>query len=282
MSCPRCGADSGELLPTSGGRATCRRCGAGVLLAEPDQPHAAAVIPRRRTMPIFALVLLVLIVLVTGAGLALRSAFRAFDARMRREVCAQQLHKLAVALQNYADENSVYPPAIVRDAKGKPMHSWRVLILPYLGKDEEELHKEYHYDEPWNGPRNHELAGRMPAAYRCPEDPGALDFQTSYVAIVDAATGDFAAYPTGGSNAPPKKPPMTAYLVVEMAESGINWLEPKDLALAANSQPVNPLPTQFGYHIGGSMAVDADGATIVLPHEEMATAISAKPPAPAN
>jgi hypothetical protein len=99
------------------------------------------------------------------------------------------------------------------------------------------------------------------------------------VGLVDGATGDFAAYPTGGSTAPPKKPPMTAYLVIEMAESGIHWMEPKDITLGTNSQPAQSLPAHFGYHIGGSLAVDADGATIVLPLDEMEQAISAKPSA---
>ena len=282
MTCPRCGAESGDLLPASGGRATCRRCGASISLAETEQPLAAAVVPRRRNPPIVPLLLIGFLALVTCLGLAGRSAFRALEARFRRNECARQLHNISVALQNYADANSVYPPAVVRDAQGRPLHSWRVLILPHLGKEHEELHKEYRYDEPWDGPHNRELAKRMPAAYRCPEDPGALDSQTSYLAIIDGATGDFAAYPTGGSNAPPKKPPMTAYLAVEVAESGVNWLEPTDISLSNTGQPDKPLPKQFGYHVGGSVAVDADGATIVLPDDELATAIVAKPVASAG
>jgi hypothetical protein len=202
-------------------------------------------------------------------------------ARQHRTDCEGQLHKISVALKNYYDENSVYPPAVVRDAQGRPMHSWRVLILPHLGKPEEELHKEYRYDEPWDGPHNRELAQRMPAVYRCPEDPGAVDSQTSYVAIVDSSTDEFAAYPTGGGNAPPKNPPLTAYLVVELADSCINWLEPKDVSLDKNGKPVQPLPDQFGYHVGGGVAVDADGSTIVLANDELARAIVAKPSAAA-
>jgi hypothetical protein len=282
MSCPRCGADSGELLPASGGRATCRRCGASLALAEAEQALAATVVRRRRVAPVLLLVAIALLVLATGGGLVLRILFRAFEARFHRMACEQQLHKLSVALQNYADEHNVYPPAIIRDAKGNPLHSWRVLILPHLGTEEEKLHKEYRYDEPWDGPHNRELANRMPTVFRCPEDPGALDYQTSYVGIVDGATGDFAAYPTSGSTAPPKKPPMTAYLVVEMANSGINWMEPKDVTLGANSQPDQPLPDQFGYHVGGAVAVDSSGATIVLPHDEMAQALVTPPAASAT
>jgi hypothetical protein len=242
----------------------------------------ATVIRRRRNPPVLLLIVVGIVVFVAGLGLAVRVVFRAFEARDYRNECEKQLHKISVALQNYADQNSVYPPAVVRDAQGRPLHSWRVLILPHLGSKEEELHKEYRYDEPWNGPHNRALAQRMPAAYRCPEDPGALDAQSSYLAIVDGTTGEFAAYPTGGSNAPPKKPPMTAYVVVEVADSGVNWLEPKDISLGTNGQPDRPLPTEFGYHVGGGVAVDADGSTIVLRDDELAKAIVAKPSASAG
>jgi hypothetical protein len=242
----------------------------------------ATVMRRRRNPPILPLLVVGIIVLVAGLGLAVRVVFRAFEARHYRDECSKQLHKISVALQNYADQNSAYPPAVIRDAQGRPLHSWRVLILPHLGTKEDELHKEYRYDEPWDGPHNRELARRMPEAYRCPEDPGALDAQSSYLAIVDDTTGEFAAYPTLGSNAPPRKPPMTAYVVVEVAESGINWLEPKDISLGTNGQPVKPLPKHFGYHVGGGVAVDADGATIVLPDDELAKAIIAKPTTSAN
>ena len=279
MSCPRCGADDSQLLPGSAGRAVCRRCGVSVVLPNQEPAVAAAVVERRKRVPVLPIFLLIVAGILAGLFLVGRIAYRTLEARIRREQCAMQLHKIAVALHSYADDNSVYPPAIMRDAQGRPLHSWRVLILPHLGKEEEELHKEYSYDEPWDGPHNRELAKRMPAVYRCPEDPGALDSSTSYLAIVDATTGEFAAYPTGGSNAPPKKSPMTAYLVVESADSGINWLEPNDITLGTNGQPTKPLPAHFGYHVGGSLAVDEDGETVVLPDADLAKTIVAAPTA---
>ncbi|HWB09123.1 MAG TPA: DUF1559 domain-containing protein [Pirellulales bacterium] len=277
MACPRCGADSTSLLPAVGGRTVCRRCGASVVTAGAEPAASATVVEQRRRAPVATIVLLIVVVLFSCLYLGGRIAIRALEARMRRDECERQLHKISVALQNYADENGVYPPAVTRDATGRPLHSWRVLILPHLEKADAELHKEYHYDEPWDGPHNRELASRMPGTYRCPEDPGAGDSYTSYVAIVDGATGEFAAYPAGGSNAPPKKTPMTKYLVVESAESGINWMEPKDITLGSNGQPTNPLPDHFGYHVGGSLALKEDDEKVVLPDDQVAKAIVAKP-----
>ena len=35
------------------------------------------------------------------------------------------------------------------------MHSWRVLLLPYL--DRSDLYKAYDFTEPWDGPNNRKL-----------------------------------------------------------------------------------------------------------------------------
>jgi len=37
-----------------------------------------------------------------------------------------------LAVANYHDSHGQFPPPYIAEADGKPMHSWRVLILPYL------------------------------------------------------------------------------------------------------------------------------------------------------
>ncbi len=51
-------------------------------------------------------------------------------------------------MHNYHDTNGSMPPAAVCDKTGKPLLSWRVLILPYVEQDE--LYKEFKLDEPWD------------------------------------------------------------------------------------------------------------------------------------
>ena len=46
------------------------------------------------------------------------------------------------------------------------MHSWRVLILPYV--DEQALFDRYRFDEPRDGVNNIKLLAEMPDIYRCP------------------------------------------------------------------------------------------------------------------
>lgn len=83
-----------------------------------------------------------------------------------RNHCLDNLKTIALALEGYHAAHGKYPPAFVADAGGTPTHSWRVLILPYLGYSE--LHQRYSFDEPWDGPRNRKLWDLIPEVYQCP------------------------------------------------------------------------------------------------------------------
>ena len=76
------------------------------------------------------------------------------------------MKKILLALHNYKSEHGRFPPAVVYDPSGKPMHSWRVLILPYLG--EHDLFDQYDHSHAWDSPQNQKLRNAMPDVFRCP------------------------------------------------------------------------------------------------------------------
>jgi hypothetical protein len=49
---------------------------------------------------------------------------------------------------------------------GRPLYSWRVLLLPYI--EEDKLYAEFRLDEPWDSEHNVRLIDRMPRLYRAP------------------------------------------------------------------------------------------------------------------
>lgn len=133
-----------------------------------------------------------------------------------------------MAMSNYQSLHGTYPPAFIADASGQPIHSWRVLLLPLL--DEQELYDAYRFDEPWNGPHNRDLAKRMPDVYRCAWNFDRLSTNTSYVVVVGQET----MFPGGKARAaPPADGFGTTLLAVELADSGISWLEPRDIEFDA-------------------------------------------------
>ena len=144
-----------------------------------------------------------------------------------------------------------------------PRHSWRVLILPYLGA--RGLYERYDFDQPWDSPHNAALTLLMPEVYACPADPAARrNGEASYRVVV----GSHAAF-TGSQ---PRKPPefvddrRFTILVVEAPVSGITWLEPQDLAADRIDLLVNSgLDRGVGsHHEGGANVLMADGAVRFL------------------
>lgn len=88
------------------------------------------------------------------------------DVAAARAIAEYRLTQIGRALQAYAEKYHVLPPASVAGPDGKPWHSWRVLLLPFL--DERELYDRYRFDQPWDGPDNKKLLIEMPNAYRDP------------------------------------------------------------------------------------------------------------------
>jgi hypothetical protein len=176
------------------------------------------------------------------------------------------MRQLAMAIAAYEAEHGSLPPAYIADADGKPMHSWRVLLLPYLG--EKVLYDQYRFDEPWDSPNNMAVANTLSSqSFRCPSasNKGPTSI-TNYVAIIGPGT----AWPdaTGIKVSDVSDGAGATLLLVEWPESDIQWNEPRDLPVEMLPQVVNPaLNVARGTHRhhGGVNAVHLDTSTAFLP-----------------
>jgi prepilin-type processing-associated H-X9-DG protein len=189
-----------------------------------------------------------------------------------RAQCTNNLKQIAQALDRYHAVHGRYPPATVYDAQGRRMHSWRVLILPYLG--EERLYSEYRMDEPWYGPHNRQLASRMPAVFRCPANPGHPEL-TSYVAPVGPGTAwdD----PQGMRRDAIQDEAGDTVLVAEIADIDIHWMEPRDVVFRpAMASKEGGTPTVFSSkHAGAVVVAFVDGSVTTLSKEMPDTLLEA-------
>jgi len=71
-----------------------------------------------------------------------------------RAQCTNNEKQIALAIHNYISRHqTTFPPAYRTGKAGKPLLSWRVLILPFL--EEGAIYKEFHLDEPWESPECH-------------------------------------------------------------------------------------------------------------------------------
>ncbi len=85
-----------------------------------------------------------------------------------RTITKSRLGRLSLALHNYNSAFRRVPPPSIQDANGNPLLSWRVAVLPFLGKQEANLYHRFHRDEPWDSPHNKSLIREMPDAFRTP------------------------------------------------------------------------------------------------------------------
>jgi hypothetical protein len=88
-----------------------------------------------------------------------------------RAATSNNLRQLGIALHNYHDANGTFPAFGSFDKQNRPLLSWRVHVLPYLGDDELKLYKEFHLDEPWDSDHNKKLIPKMPKVFATPAVP---------------------------------------------------------------------------------------------------------------
>jgi prepilin-type processing-associated H-X9-DG protein len=234
FTCPHCGASTQAADHFAGQSGPCRQCGATITVpATPGTAGLASPAAAKKSSgaPAIVIVAIVLGVLVVCGGIGgiglLLPAVQASREAARRTQCANNLKQIALAMHNYHDVHGRFPPAYTTDAEGKPLHSWRVLILPYLGYDS--LYRQIRLDEPWDSPANRPFHSQMPKEFSCPSGPIEQGL-TDYVAVVgqeaifQGANGTRIADITDGT--------ANTILVVEAHGSNINWMEPKDLDFA--------------------------------------------------
>lgn len=177
------------------------------------------------------------------------------------ELCRENLRQIAAALNAYHNVHGRLPPAYTEDAQGNRLHSWRTLILPHLGH--EDLYRQIRLDEPWDSPFNRRFHRTSVNVFACPANSGRV-LDTNYVAV------------TGAETAWPGSEPISldqidnetnTILVVEVADSGIHWMEPSDLDFERIGAEVEFGDSQKNMscsHYAGINVVYADGSVSSL------------------
>ena len=265
-TCPHCGAATEVSDEFAGMSGPCARCGQTIsipplpLAGDPGAPPNVR--PKNSSTPVVLLIIAGVVVFgVCTAGILaalLLPAVQSAREAARRMQCSNNLKRIGVAMEQYHRQHGSYPPAYIPDENGQPMHSWRVLILPYLGQDA--LYDQYDFNEPWDGPNNSALAAAMPDVYGCPSDPAADMAITSYVAVVGQGTAFPGAEPTSLDQFTDGK--ATTFLLIEDRDAGINWLEPRDVGLdEVQMRLANPNigPSVTSLHPYGANVLYADG-----------------------
>jgi Protein of unknown function (DUF1559) len=193
-------------------------------------------------------------------------------AEARRTVGSMNMKMIGHALHGFHDRQKCLPAQSIRSDDGRPLLSWRVMILPWL--DRNYLYDELKMDKPWDNPENRKLMPDMPREYADPGVPISEPFATRYQVFVQTET------PVDPAKSPPfnpltagrgsRGPSLSSFkdgtsstiLAAESADP-VPWTKPADMLYSPDKPlPLLGQPGSKGFHV-----LMADGSVRYINHD---------------
>ncbi|MFN0016956.1 MAG: DUF1559 domain-containing protein [Pirellulaceae bacterium] len=160
FSCPACGKQTTVADQYAGQSGPCAACGKPITVpfsAGPVSyggPTAQGSGGGAGTVMMVIAAVLVLGLLVCGGVIVIGGYSLVGGARTaaRRMSSQNNLKQLGIAIHNYHDIYGELPPAVVKDAAGKPLYSGMVLLLPFF--EQAPLYEQFDKSKAWDDPAN--------------------------------------------------------------------------------------------------------------------------------
>ena len=222
---------------------------------------------KQKSRPNFTIVELFVVIAIVGVLVALLlPAVPAARETARRTQCVHNMKCIMFALHNYHDEYGQFPPTYTVDENGKSLHSWRVLILPYI--EQNALYEKIRLDEPWDSEYNRQFHSEAPTVFRCPSgSPREVDPVPapagSFYSVIDGSEAAFFGSQTR-SMTDVEKPDETIFLVERRIP--VNWMDPsREISFETASKGINVDAMGISsYHTEGANVALGDGSVQFL------------------
>jgi prepilin-type processing-associated H-X9-DG protein len=182
--------------------------------------------------------------------------------------CSKHLKQIVLALHTHHDAFNAFPPLYTVDEKGKPLHSWRVLILPFI--EQNALYEKIRLDEPWDSEHNKQFHNVVVPVYACPKNKteGTKNCHYSVIAGGIFTRAKKAGDHTGSGFGDIQDGTSNTIALVEVKE-GFCWMDPSaDVTLEELVMGINVEGGWVGgKHSGGINVAMFDGSVHFLPNE---------------
>ena len=269
FSCPHCHTKTQVDDQYSGKKGQCASCGSEITLpvfhTKSDQPHSSPQSKDTKIVGVIAATAACLLILGCFLFAMIRFGGQTMTtlSNNREQIASMRnLEKIASAMNAYAADHGVYPPSKTVDSTGSPMHSWRVLLLPYLNEDD--LYSRLNLDLPWDHPDNRMVTdyGSIPSVYTHPSD---TSFGTGSGSAYYLITGTGTLFPPSGPLGPSDVTDDSTQTILVIEGSPVtpplSWTEPVDLPFARMQGNLagNPGNEPGGLLEGGVAAATVDG-----------------------
>ncbi len=182
----------------------------------------------------------------------------------QRSLCSSNLRQIGLALLHYEQDHGCFPPAFTIDENGKPLHSWRTLILPYI--EEDARYRNIDLSLPWSHPKNLANAKPTPACFQCSQRLRSRvdDGKTSYIGVVgegllfnDSGNGTLLSEVSDGTS--------NTISAIELKNHRVHWMSPRDLSYENFLTELGQNRKQLlESHNGGCNVVRCDGPVSFL------------------
>jgi prepilin-type processing-associated H-X9-DG protein len=174
---------------------------------------------------------------------------------------SNNLKQIGLALHTYADANGGPLPVHavttkgqpLKNAKDKPLLSWRVAILPYI--EQEALYREFKLDEPWDSEHNKKLIAKMPTTF-APANKSGKPGHTHLQMVIGPGAMD----PVGVRIPATFKDGMSNTIAVVEAATPVIWTKPDDVMLPEKDPPKDLKKKFGGLHRNGFNVLLWDGS----------------------
>ena len=174
-----------------------------------------------------------------GVGAALFiPAFQQARMAASRTGSKNNLKQIGMALHQYHESYNMFPPGFTADSTGRKHHSWRVLLLPFLGKEETDLFNQMNFNVPWDDPQNQRFLNRRPDVYANDDIDPNDKTSTAYAGVFgpqSAFSGkklNFRDFRDGTAN---------TIMAGEAVKAKIPWMKPDDVDITVHGQFGDPL-----------------------------------------
>jgi type II secretory pathway pseudopilin PulG len=227
---------------------------------EEKQEEKAEEEPKEKKVkgPRFTLVELLVVIAIMGTLIGLLTpAVPAARGPARRMQCVNRMKQIVIAFHNYNDTYGHFPPAYTVDENGKPLHSWRVLMLPYL--ENKALYEKIRLDEPWDSEYNRQFHAIAPDCFRCPSCSPRFEARSEAVpvpspggcfySVIDGAEAAF----SGSQTKTPTPEELSSTLFLVERRTPVNWMDPsREIAFDVACKGINVDSMGISsYHPGG-------------------------------
>lgn len=210
---------------------------------------------RRRRGSTLGWVLGIVAALVAIVILLVPATRRGVPEAAMRAACQNNLKRIATALLTHVEERGALPPAFTVDAEGRPLQSWRTVVLPSL--EEGDSVPTIDPTRPWDDPANAPAAARTPVVFRCPSTRSAGT--TTYQLVV---APDGLVRPDGSATREElaAADPTTILVVDVPPDLAVPWTSPLD----EGARALETMAAAQGQHRGLVAALQADGTVVMI------------------